>query len=41
MFRVINQVFSATECAEIRQKLEQGKWIDGALTAGTLAQRVK
>ncbi|WP_321275759.1 Fe2+-dependent dioxygenase [Thiomicrorhabdus indica] len=41
MFQVINHVFSATECAEIRQKLEQGKWIDGALTAGTLAQRVK
>lgn len=41
MFQVINHVFSNTECAQIRQKLEHGKWIDGALTAGSLASRVK
>ena len=41
MFRVIHQVFSSAECASIRQQLEQGNWIDGALTAGSLAARVK
>lgn len=41
MFRVIHQVFTEAECTEIRQQLEQGTWIDGALTAGSLAVRVK
>ncbi|MBO1927853.1 Fe2+-dependent dioxygenase [Thiomicrorhabdus sp. 6S2-11] len=41
MFKIIEQVFSQEECQHILQELEQGEWIDGAHTAGSLAKRVK
>lgn len=41
MFKIIEQVFNAQECNEIRQKMEQCEWIDGTKTAGSIASRVK
>lgn len=41
MFKIIEGVFSQEECAQILQALEQGEWIEGAKTAGSLAKRVK
>ncbi|MBN2647767.1 MAG: Fe2+-dependent dioxygenase [Thiotrichales bacterium] len=41
MFKILHNVLSAEECAEMRNQLQQGTWIEGAATAGALAKQVK